>query len=333
MSNLSIFNKEINSIFQLLGENENDISYSIGYTLANSPSFLKVFLSKTMPQFEIVDFQKVRIKLQNFEKKHGFTDFEVFSYGEFCLIIEAKKGFNFPTEYQLRTYCNKPTFKTFEGRKRIIVFTDSNRAVIDRFFKLKEIDDIEIQVISYREIYSMLNDCYSNGNNIEKHLNTQLKSYLKQIITMQKIDSNWVYVVSLGWGKANFTEFSFREVVQIKNIYFHPVGNRYPAEPLNYIAFRYDGKLQSIHHVESFVVEKNPNNFDKDFLSCETDPLYYYKLGPAIIPNKIVKNGGSIIKDTRVWCMLDTLLTCDTISEASQLSKQRESKQKEININ
>lgn len=49
---------------------------------------------------------------------------------------------------------------------------------------------------------------------------------------------------------------------------------------------------------------------------------YVYKLGPAIIPPHSVKTG-KIYRNGRVWAMLDTLLTSDTISGARDLSQER----------
>lgn len=49
---------------------------------------------------------------------------------------------------------------------------------------------------------------------------------------------------------------------------------------------------------------------------------YIYKLGPAIKPDHVVKTGG-LYASGRVWAMLDTLLTADTIKEASEISKNR----------
>ena len=54
----------------------------------------------------------------------------------------------------------------------------------------------------------------------------------------------------------------------------------------------------------------------------EDNNYFVYKLGPAIIPAKEVKNE-KIYPNGRVWAMLDTLLTADTISEARDISKAR----------
>lgn len=49
---------------------------------------------------------------------------------------------------------------------------------------------------------------------------------------------------------------------------------------------------------------------------------FVYKLGPAIIPTKNVKTG-KLYATLRVWAMLDTLLTADTIAGARDISKAR----------
>ena len=49
---------------------------------------------------------------------------------------------------------------------------------------------------------------------------------------------------------------------------------------------------------------------------------FIFELGSAIVPSKIVKTG-NIYRNGRVWAMLDTLLTCDTISEARDIIYKR----------
>ena len=106
--------------------------------------------------------------------------------------------------------------------------------------------------------------------------------------------------------------------------YFHPLGgNGWPKEPPNYIAFRYYGQLQSIHHIEDYVVTKNLHDEIPEMpVSDGTVDFFVYKLGPAIVPTKVVKTG-NIYASGRKWAMLDTLLTADTIAEACNISKAR----------
>ncbi len=50
---------------------------------------------------------------------------------------------------------------------------------------------------------------------------------------------------------------------------------------------------------------------------------YLFDLGPAIIPSHTVAYGPSIKWATRVKADIDTLLTCDTITEAMELTNKR----------
>ena len=155
-------------------------------------------------------------------------------------------------------------------------------------------------------------------------------------MSTQNKDTNWVYVVSLSDrkieiedinGKKFSSNLTFVDVVEKNEMYFCPVGGGkggWPKEPLNYIAFRYRGKLQSIHHIESYkIVDEFHESIQEipHFIMKEKHILY--KLGPAIKPLSEVKNGDRITRHNRVWVQIDTLLTSNTISEAWEISQQR----------
>lgn len=113
------------------------------------------------------------------------------------------------------------------------------------------------------------------------------------------------------------------EIVKKYNKYFHPIGgNGWPKEPPNYIAFRYGGKLQAIYHIGDYVVTKNLYNEAAEMLDVTEDGNFFvYKLGSAIVSLKEVKYG-KIYLNGRVWSMLDTLITSDTISEARYIESE-----------
>lgn len=138
---------------------------------------------------------------------------------------------------------------------------------------------------------------------------------------MQNHNSNQVYVVSLGSDKPKDCSLTWIDIVKKKNKYFHPMGDSgWPKEPPNYIAFRYRGKLQSIHHIEGYEVSTNPHNVILEMPDMKWEPHFIYSLGPAIIPSKEIKTG-KVYPRGRFWCHLDTLLTCDKISDARDLTK------------
>lgn len=178
--------------------------------------------------------------------------------------------------------------------------------------------------ISWRRLYEIV-DLSRNGCNLtQKNLLRELMKYLGGLMTMQTQESNWVFVVSLGTSKPEDCDLTWIEIVQKHMKYFHPLGgNGWPKEPPNYIAFRYYGQLQSIHHIEDYVVTKNLHDVIPEMPDHVEDCAFFvYKLGPAIVPSKTVKTG-NIYASGRKWAMLDTLLTADTIAEACNISKAR----------
>jgi hypothetical protein len=107
-----------------------------------------------------------------------------------------------------------------------------------------------------------------------------------------------------------------------KRRYFHPVGDTWPKEPPNYVAFRYYGKLQSIHHIEGYEIFNDPHIKFSDIPSVKWGPHFLYRLSPPFAPANEVRTG-NIFRNGRVWCMLDTLFLAKTISEARDMSRKR----------
>ena len=141
---------------------------------------------------------------------------------------------------------------------------------------------------------------------------------------MQTKESNWVYVVALSAKKEPESDLSTIDVLKKYNKYYCPVGQGFVNEPPNYIAFRYNGKLQSIHHIEDYTITRNLHDIVPELVDKEEEfDKFVFDLGSAIIPPKDVKSTQKLSFGQKVWAMLDTLLTSDTIPEASDISKAR----------
>lgn len=113
---------------------------------------------------------------------------------------------------------------------------------------------VPITSITWREIIKSINQVYSNANNKEKYLLRELKEYLPKVVLMENKESNWVYVVSLANNTPSWSKISWKDVVYKKKRYFYPAHGGWPKIRPNYIVFRFDGKLLSIHHVEDYEV-------------------------------------------------------------------------------
>ncbi|HZF01708.1 MAG TPA: hypothetical protein VE344_07415 [Methylomirabilota bacterium] len=320
---LRLHNRNIESIFSLLGEKENDITYSLGWAFSRSPHFLQLFLKKILPPNLYFNIEELEIVLQEHKGEAGITDIEIreISGTNVHVIIEAKRGWSFPSLDQLEKYV--PRFRNTNRDLYLIVTMSECSEEYARASGLPtKVNGIAVKHISWSEISSLCNS--GVGSHAEKRLMRELKNYLATIVNMQKQDSNWVYVVSLG-NQECAPGLTFKQVVNERKRYFHPYGSgeRWPKEPPNYIGFRYDGILQSIHHIESAELFKNFHlHFPEYPDEIEDGARYLYKLGPAIRPLHEVK-AGAIVRSLRVWAMLDLLLTCQTISEARDKSYKR----------
>jgi hypothetical protein len=321
MATLESYGKEVHSIFQLLGEKENDITLSISWALTKCPEFMKAVVSSVCGV--IPDHDKVAIQNQKYDADTGITDIEVTDRLNFHIIFEAKRGWILPGAQQLTRYSLRIAGEA-ALHKHIVSLSECTQTYAGLYLPFPSVNGIPVSHLSYKEIYDMAVGARAASNHEQKHLLAEFCEYLRGIMTMQKSDSNMVYVVALSDKRPEGCSISWIDIVLQHRKYFCPAGvNGWPKEAPNYIAFRYAGRLQSIHHIEGYTVTRNMHTEIPEMPDKEWDTDHYvYRLGPAIIPSRTVKTG-KLYKNGRVWAMLDTLLTCDSISEARDLTKTR----------
>jgi hypothetical protein len=89
--------------------------------------------------------------------------------------------------------------------------------------------------------------------------------------------------------------------------------------------FRYHGRHQAIRHADAYEVHNSPwdtipglagkPNWD------DARAHFLYTLGPTIVPPHAVKSG--LVRSLRVWAAIDLLLTCDSVLEARDKTRER----------
>ena len=89
MTNIYLHNRPLKSVFELLGEQENHITYSIGWTIYSCPVFLNAFVKKVAPNIKDTSIKEIR--LQEYGRNTGITDVEIIG-SSVHIIIEAKRG-------------------------------------------------------------------------------------------------------------------------------------------------------------------------------------------------------------------------------------------------
>jgi len=317
---LVLHREEMNSIFDLLGRDENGLTCALGWNFSNNKNLLRIFLHKITGKDYRCDDESSEVRLQEFgEKDRGFTDIELRIDKEMFLIVEAKIGWNLPTQDQLDKYSSR--FEDYTAYdKKLVVISECRKEYAQQQLKKLEAK-VHIDYISWREILRLIEHVYKESSGFQKKMLYNLTTYFRRVIRMQKRDSNRVYCVSLSSEKPQWSRLSWIDIVRKKRKYFYPVGKNWPSDPPNYIAFRYDGKLQFIHHVDNYqIVTKMHEHLPVD--EEEWDPNFLLALGPPFKPAKEVKNG-RIWPNGRYWIDLDTFFTCATIREARDLTQQR----------
>jgi hypothetical protein len=344
MSTLTAYGYEITNVFQLMGMLENDITKSIAWGMVNSPKFLNRIINELISKIPgmnsnlRINSKEVLFLFQEYEKNYGITDLEITDNKNFYFIIEAKKGLNLPEINQLSLYSQRGKINKSQVKHKAIfsmsacsdqfagIFLLKNNAQninIQVDYTNKTINNITVRHLPWKTIYEIADSAKKDSALNEKKLLEELIEYIGGLMKMQSRESNWVYIVSLSNDSAFGTEITWMDVVEKYNRYFHPLGTGgWPKEPINYIAFRYNGKLQSIHYIDDYVISDNLNNQIPNMPNQTLNsPYLVYTLGPAII-RKNVKTG-NIVRATRRWAMLDALLTEDTIYDACELSNKR----------
>lgn len=318
---LFIHNKEILSIFETLGTKENDLSYSLGYVLSSSPHLLKVLL-KNFSERKIT-LRNIVIKLQQGPKRdrdEGITDIEIIVNNEYLFLIEAKRGWNLPSLEQLKRYRSR--FREFKRSKSMfIILSDCRERYVRSIYK-DSLYNVPIKSIAWSDIIDMINEVKSISSHREKFLLNEFNKYLTEVVIMESQESNWVFVVSLAGDTPRWSKIGWRDLVKNKRKYFYPQGKNWPQIAPNYMGFRFDGKLQHIHHVEKYEVVDDVHKYIPEIKKGKLKNFFLLWLGEPFEPRKELPNG-NIWSNGRLWCMLDTLFTSKTVKQACEISKKR----------
>ncbi len=255
------------------------------------------------------------IHLQEYAAQQGITDIEI-EAGDVRVIVEAKRGWTLPTIDQLRQYAAR------KPRLIVVLSECSENFASPRL--AQQIGGVAVIHRSWRDVAKLTRAARGRCDRAEGRVLDEFLTYLETAMPVQDQESNLVYVVSLsldtpkGWGISSI------DIVEKLGRYFHPVGDRWPKEPPNYLGFRYHGKLQSIRHVDGYEIGTNPHKFFKEIPSGDWDPHFFYTLGPPITPPHDVRTG-NIFRNHRVRAALDLLLTCKSVAKArDETDKRRE---------
>jgi hypothetical protein len=317
---ITLFGRPVNTLFDLLGKKEDDITYSFGWALAQSERLTRSLLRDLFPGRKITTPEVIR--LQEIVPHAGRTDIEIVA-GDVHVVLEAKRGWHLPEEDQLRTYAERSDMPP----TALLVTAEASQDFVRLHRKLpKRVSRVPVLYRSWQELSELAaKTASSGGGSAEKRLLRELVTYMKGLMTMQNVRDNMVFVVSLSAREIENSGLTYRDPVLQHNVYFCPFGGGWPVVPPNYLGFRFDGELQQIRHVEGYEVNESEYSGFKPLkgkVQWDDTPHWLFQLGPAIKPPRQVK-GGRLFRGQRVWAALDLLLTSETVSEARDKTQAR----------
>lgn len=325
-TSLVVGRHEVTNPFALIGADEDSISLAIAWALRCSPRLLNEFSRIAVGREAPPD--SVTIRIHRYESRGGITDIEIIAPGATHIIVEAKHGWKLPGAEQLTKYANRASFATSDARiKRIVTLSECSESYAAYHLEKSWVRGVLVRHVSWRSMFDACARARAAAGVRERHVLADLAEYLESVMTSQAQDSNLTYVLALNSSTPKRWTTSWKDIVNKYGRYFHPVGgNGWPREPPNYLAFRYSGRLQSIHHVEAYEVIEDLRKACPGIPRTPCEPHFLYRLGRAIVPSTPVKNG-AIWPNGRYWCALDTLLTCETIKAARDVTQERLKKQ------
>jgi len=327
MTELRLHGSTIETVFDLLGRRENDMTYALGWGLARCDAVLGRLLARIAPGVPLE--RPATVELQEHDAQdRGFTDIEILT-PKLHAIVEAKRGWSPPSQAQLRRY-EARLARSPRDERRIVILTQNGaeQVVRHQLAGWAPPPHVEACVLAWSDVVDLARRASHEGRLAERRLAAELASYLRGVADMRNTESNSVFVVSLSSRPFNDkwpAGLRPLDIVEKHGRYFFPAtGENWPRTPPNYVAFRYWGALQSIHHVDDYTIAQDMSPFIPGAPdTSDWPPHFLLTLGPAIRPPRPMKAGPRIVRSMRVWVDLDLLLTAATITEALQQTRAR----------
>ncbi len=151
---LNLFGKEVESVFALKGDDENSITYALGWSLSQSSALLAA-LGKDLFGRQI-EFDDAHVYLQRSSRDRGFTDVEIFSPSKPHIIIEAKRNWELPGTAQLKKYASRIGKKTGRGGLIVSLSAASREYATDKL--PNKLDGIRVEHRSWSDLSKTISD-------------------------------------------------------------------------------------------------------------------------------------------------------------------------------
>jgi hypothetical protein len=307
-ASLTRHGKEISSVFDLLGRDENDLTAALAFTLARSPGLLHLILQRLDPQ---ADSASAAVRLETRDDR-GRTDLEI-DTNSHLIIVEAKRGWLVAGETQLTKYAPRVAAR---GNGALVSLSAASSQWASQTLP-ETVQDVPVIHLSWDRVRLDLAAARGAARGQERTWLDEFHDYLRKAIKMREPADSWTYCVVISTNRpGDGGHRTFRDFVTGEGCYFHPYGKGWPRTPPNFLAFRWGGQVQRIHRVIHAEVipslQARWPDIPEDDIT--TGPHALYSLGPQL-PGTPIPNGAAY-RAQRRWVILDHLLTSPTLKDA-----------------
>lgn len=313
--------RAIETVFDLLGTGEDDLTRATAWGLAQSEAFERRLLEFLSLPFGVGALDLIRV--QHAVKTRGRTDIELVSANA-LIIFEAKLGWNMPSIRQVETYESRIADAISEGRVTTGGLVTISECSADwAKNRLPDSGPYPRRHVRWQDMIALAESVASQVGNREKRTLRELARYLRSATTMHGDPaSQMTWVVPITSATPSGSRCNFIETVE--SGWYYNKSKRVPKVPFNFIGFRWHSALREIRLVKSRRPFDDPHDALPDLFpapaSWEEHELF--ELGPAIRPQTPVPYG-PIRADGYHRALLDCLLTCSSVADARDVSKDR----------
>lgn len=222
-ASLTRHGKEVSSVFDLLGRDENDLTAALAFTLACSPRLLHLILQRLDPR---ADSASAAVRLETRDDR-ARTDLEI-DTGSHLLIIEAKRGWLVPEEIQLTKYAPRVAAR---GNDALVSLSAANAQSASLTLP-KIVEDVLVIHLSWDEVRLDLAAARGAVRGQERAWLDEFHDYLRKAIKMREPADSWTYCVAISTDRpGGGSPRTFRDFVTNEGCYFHPYGKGWPRTP------------------------------------------------------------------------------------------------------
>jgi hypothetical protein len=195
----------VTAVFDLLGRDENDLTAALGFTLAQSPAFLKVLLKHVWPPGADAEPAEIAAALE-VRGEGGRTDLEITFPGA-ALIVEAKRDWLLPSFDQLAGYAPRIVAR---GGGALLTLSQASRALAATQLPT-QVGGVPVVHLPWREVIDLVNASRRHERGHARVWLDQFQTYLNGVIKVRSVSDGWTYCVVLnndrpgGGGRLTFS--------------------------------------------------------------------------------------------------------------------------------